>query len=104
MPRLSWAKSCEGRIVDILRYDLVLTSYMMPEQYDVFKGDQQVAYLRLRHGEFYASCPDCCDTIVYKAKPSGFGGRFNDDERDRYLSEAIAAIDAWYAAGKQNEK
>lgn len=77
-------------------YELVRTCYMMPEQYDVLKDGKQVGYLRLRHGEFYASCPDCCDNIVYEAEPNG-DGIFDDDERDHYLAEAIAAVDKWCA-------
>ena len=35
-------------------YRLILTCGACPEQYDVFDGDRQVGYLRLRHGHFRA--------------------------------------------------
>ena len=80
--------------MNINGYELVLTCSACPEQYEVFKEDKQVAYLRLRHGSFYASCPDCCDNIVYEAEPNG-DGEFDDDEREKYLREAITAVDKW---------
>jgi len=74
-------------------YDLFLTCSACPEQYDVFRGAERVGYLRLRCGWFYASVPDVSGKIVYEAEPQG-DGCFEPDERDRYLAEAIAAIDA----------
>lgn len=74
-------------------FDLVQTCGACPEQYDVYKGGNQVGYLRLRHGWFYASVPDCSDNIVYEAEPKG-DGIFETDERTRYLTEAIDAIAA----------
>lgn len=74
-------------------YDLFKTCSACPEQYDVFRGDERVGYLRLRHGYFYASVPDVSGRIVYEAEPQG-DGCFEPDERDPYLAEAIAAIDA----------
>jgi hypothetical protein len=62
-----------------------------PEQYDVFKDGEMVAYLRLRHGHFSASCPDCGGSVVYTAAPDG-DGSFDDDEREFFLSKACEAI------------
>ncbi|MBS7702684.1 hypothetical protein [Chelatococcus asaccharovorans] len=73
-------------------YRLKQTCWACPEQYDVFRGAEQVGYLRLRHGRFDASVPDVDGGIVYEAMPKG-DGRFEDDERDRFLREAVAAID-----------
>jgi hypothetical protein len=78
-------------------YELVQTCGACPEQYDVFKGGVQVGYLRLRHGYFYASVPDCPDNVVYSAEPHG-DGIFETDEREFYLTEAVKAI---AAAGNQ---
>ena len=75
-------------------FELLLTCYAMPEQYDVYKDGKQVAYLRLRHGYFYASCPDVNGDIIYKADLS-MEGRFHDDDREEYLTEAINAVDEW---------
>jgi len=75
---------------------LVMTCGACPEQYDVFLGDSQVqvGYLRLRHGYFYAQCPDVGGEYVYEAEPEG-GGIFEEHERERYLGEARAAIARW---------
>ena len=79
-------------IVDITDYRLEMTCGACPEQYDVFLGDEQVGYLRLRHGYFYASVPDCSDSIVFEAHPKG-DGVFESNERKYYLTKAIEAID-----------
>ena len=57
---------------DIKGLTFKLTCGGFPEQYDVFKGSKQVAYVRLRHGWLYVSDPsmdniwwetdDCEDT------------------------------------------
>lgn len=61
-----------------------------PEQYDVMLDGQEVGYLRLRHGNFTADCP--FGNTVHQATPNG-DGRFEDSEREEYLTKAIAAID-----------
>lgn len=79
-------------------YRLILTCVACPEQYDVFKGARPgpiVGYLRLRHGWFYAAVPDASGETIYEAEPDG-DGSFTDEERDRYLTEAIDAIAAHY--------
>ena len=73
-------------------YELIMTCGACPEQYDVMKDGEVVGYLRLRHGYFYASCPDVRGKTVYEAEPRG-DGIFEDDERQHYLTEAVAAID-----------
>ena len=75
-------------------YNLIETCGACPEQYDVFLNNEQVGYLRLRHGYFYASVPDCCGNVVYKAYPKG-DGIFDADERMFYLKNAIDAIDEY---------
>jgi len=62
-----------------------------PEQYDAFIGDKQVGYLRLRHGYFYVSYPDCNDDIIYDSYTKG-DGMFTEDERDYFLNQAKNAI------------
>jgi hypothetical protein len=80
--------------------ELRLTCGACPEQYEAFIDGEQVGYLRLRHGWFYVSCPDCCDNHVLEADPKG-DGYFHDDEREHYLTMAVKAIKEWKA--KQNE-
>jgi hypothetical protein len=76
--------------IQIGKYKLV-GGGLCPEQYDVFLGEKDVAYLRLRHGVFTAELNDGIE--IYEAYPRGDGG-FHDDERELYLNEAIKAIDA----------
>ena len=77
---------------EINGYNLIMTCYACPEQYDVLKNGKKVGYLRLRGGHFSASAPDCGMGIVYKANPKG-DGVFDDDEREFYLKEAVKAIE-----------
>ena len=77
-------------------YYLQQTCFACPEQYDVYDNkDQQVAYLRLRHGHFSASVPDVGGAVVYEASPEG-DGLFMDHERVKYLTEAILAVQEFY--------
>ena len=80
-------------IIEINGFKLVKTCNSFPEQYDVFNADnKQVAYFRLRGGHFSATVPDVGGEVVYKAEPNG-NGEFDDDERMKYLTEAIQAIE-----------
>lgn len=76
---------------------LVRTCHACPEQYDVFRGGQQIGYLRLRHGAFRADYGECGGPTVYQAAPRGYGC-FDDDERDDFLSEAINALMTYHRA------
>lgn len=80
----------EGNLM-ILGHKLVCTSIACPEQYDVYAGDRQVGYLRLRHGWFRADAPHHGGETVYEASPEG-DGMFEDHEREKYLTEAVTAI------------
>ena len=72
----------------------VETCWACPEQYDAFIGGQKVGYLRLRHGAFTVSAPDCGGEVIHTAAPKG-DGRFDDHERDRHLSGAASALWEW---------
>jgi hypothetical protein len=67
---------------------LKMTCGACPEQYDVFNGDDQVGYMRLRHGYFRA---EYRGTVVYEANPNG-DGCFREDERTYHLNRACLAI------------
>ena len=90
--------------VNIADYRLEQTCGACPEQYNVFLGNEQVGYLRLRHGYFYASVPDCSDNIVYEAYTKG-DGMFLNEERLYHLTKAIEAIDNYRKSegGDDNE-
>lgn len=91
-----WEKAKEEFIkhvdLEINGYELRLSCRACPEQYDVYKDGKEVAYFRLRHGWFYVSTPTCNDHIIYEASPKG-DGIFEEDERMKYLTEAIEAVD-----------
>lgn len=71
--------------------DLVRISSMCPEQYDVYEGNKQVAYLRVRFGHFTVDMPDAGDETVYKTAIKG-DGEFESEERQEQLEKAIRII------------
>ena len=92
------------RGVFIHGYRLERTCYACPEQYDVFDHkDQIVAYFRLRHGTFRVDVPDCGGETIYTANPEG-DGIFKEEERVKYLTEAILAVQAYYLNRKWDEE
>lgn len=67
------------------------TCYACPEQYDVYFGDFQLGYLRLRHGTFTASLYNYDGPTVYHGYPKG-DGIFETDERIFFLTEACDSL------------
>lgn len=64
-----------------------------PEQYDVFLGEQQVAYFRLRHGYFRADMPDSGGKTVYSTSDIVGDGSFDSEmERQRVLNAACRTV------------
>jgi len=86
---IEWCKNFE---IDGLK--LVCTCGACPEQYDVFDGERQVGYLRLRHGHFRADCPDAGGETVYEAETEG-DGVFSEEERRPQMEAAIKKIREW---------
>ena len=71
---------------------LIETSFACPEQYDVLASNGSVVgYLRLRHGRFTAQLDGPRGLLVFEGNPKG-DGRFEDDERDAYIAQALSAI------------
>ena len=70
------------------RVKLVCTCGACPEQYDVYIDGEEIGYMRLRHGWFYA---EYRGETVYEASPNG-DGMFESDERDKYLNQACYFI------------
>lgn len=87
---MSWPET-----VTIDGVELRLTCGACPEQYDAYIGDEQVAYLRLRHGEFDAECPDCGGERVFESSSMQGDGMFEGHEREEYLTLAVQAIKEW---------
>lgn len=71
-----------------MKLRLVQTCEACPEQYDVYLDEEEIGYLRLRHGTFRA---DYRGETVYVGSPRG-DGTFKDDEREEYLNRGCRAI------------
>lgn len=68
---------------------LECTCRACPEQYNAYKDDEYVGYLRLRHGFFYTDDKD--GNTIYEANTIG-DGIFDSEERDLHLNNAKRAI------------
>lgn len=95
-----WHRAMNMQLVQLVllrklykRYGLriELTCAACPEQYEIFKGDKQVAYYRLRHGAFRVDIPDCGGNTIYEAESKG-DGIFDNDERLVYMTKALREL------------
>jgi len=75
---------------------LIETCGACPEQYDAFYGRNKVGYLRLRHGTFYVKCPDVNGDTVYETESCIGDGIFEDEEREKYLTNAKKSISHYF--------
>jgi hypothetical protein len=77
-----------------LRFEL--TCGACPEQYDVYKDENLVGYVRLRWGRLRCDYPDVGGETIYEycfEEDDGFKGCFNsDEERDFHLTEISKAL------------
>ena len=72
---------------------LIMTCAACPEQYDVFIGPEQIGYLRLRWGRFYAAYPNHGGEIVYDIDlGNDLDGCFSPEERKKHLPLAVKAL------------
>jgi hypothetical protein len=62
-----------------------MTCGACPEQYDIFKDGQQVAYSRLRHGCLEVRVPDHSGEVIFYSDQTIGDGCFTDDERGAWL-------------------
>ena len=76
-----------------------LTCGACPEQYDVFRGDEQVAYVRLRFGRLRVDVPDVGGKTIYISDfDEEYKGVFSDEaERVNYLAEISEVIGKHYS-------
>lgn len=74
---------------------IIMTCGACPESYDVYRGNDCVGKLRLRHGYFAASAYKFDevdgDDVVYESFPKG-DGIFESDERDEEINKALREI------------
>lgn len=72
------------------------TCEAFPEQYDVYRGKKQVAYVRLRMGRLTVRVPDVSGKVVYYKnfeKEDPVKGYFdNDEERMEQLIEIVKIL------------
>ena len=89
----SLLEQTESKFIDSIEE----TCSASPEQYECFdKNGHQVAYLRLRWGEFSVCCPEALGTRILVGNPNGQCCFDNDEERVDYLKEAFENIEEYY--------
>jgi hypothetical protein len=79
-----------NRIVNGLRF--VMTCSACPEQYDVFRGEEKVGYVRIRHGTLTVDYPECRGENLICAEVNGDGEFASEEERTNWLFNAAEAI------------
>ena len=69
-----------------------------PQQFDVFnlRDNKLAAYVRIRHGVFTVRCPYCGGEEVLSMNVRG-DGRLDMEEQEMVLTQAVLAIDHYYA-------
>lgn len=82
--------------VQIREYFFELTCIACPEQYDVYIGDLQIAYVRLRGGNLYATHPDVGGRQIYyhHFENDEWKGCFDTlEEREFHLTKIADELD-----------
>lgn len=82
--------------IKIRDYCFQQTCGACPEQYDVIKDGEQVAYVRLRWSRLRVDTPDAGDRTIYMYDfdDDGHKGVFdNEDERIKYLNIIADELD-----------
>jgi hypothetical protein len=87
----------QKNIIHLNWYKLILTCPAFPEQYDVYKNNKYIAYLRLRWGHFRIYIIEnneinWNEISFYSPKCHG---EFLYSERKYYLKMAIQSIDSY---------
>lgn len=88
-----WKHARRGTTM-LLGYTLVEGCGACPEDYDLFLGDERVAYLRLRHGKFRVELPHRPGAYIHVGNPEGDGSFANDEERESFLVWGALLADA----------
>ena len=81
--------------ITIDKYVFHKTCDAFPEQYDVYKGGKQVAYVRLRHGYLRVDVPECSgETIYEKEYPEDEwkGSFYTTEERFNELNNIVKVL------------
>lgn len=93
-------------LTKIKDYNLVQTSIACPQQFSIYKDNEEVAYLRLRHGTFtvnvFYKYRDTSNVFnndywkqIYETKTLG-DGVFEEEEENIELNIAINKIDEYF--------
>lgn len=90
----------KGYKIDKFLFELTCPAF--PEQYDVFKNDEQVGYVRLRHGWLFLDYPDVGqERLLSHHFADNYQGSFdNDEQREAWLKVCTILLD--YKLNQEN--
>lgn len=71
--------------------NLIQTCWACPEQYDVYHGNREVGYIRLRHGGLWCDGPDG-EPLLRCEVPDSDGIFSTREQRDEYLEKCARLI------------
>lgn len=80
----------QNNVITIGKFVFNKTCEAWPEQYDVYRGSKQVAYIRLRMGRLSVSVPDVGGEVIYYKdykNDSAKGYFYTQEERMKYLTK-----------------
>lgn len=101
-PRSVWVDPWRGDVLVVGRLTFEMTCAACPEQYDVWLGErqEQIGYVRARHGVVTAEYPDACERLVYRADLVDSDGDLGDEhERRRHLTAIAALLEDAHSGG-----
>ena len=91
-PRKEYGDPSFSIMVGLVQTDWFLTCMACPEQYDVFIGDKQVGYVRLRGGALRAAYPDVYGEYEFNHHFLGdvWKGEFDDEDERKFHLDLVA--------------
>jgi hypothetical protein len=84
----------------------ICTCIACPEQYNVFKDEKQVGYVRLRHGGLRVDSPDYLGEEIYYTEygDDDYCGEFSDEDRPVWLAKITKIINEHIKADDETSK
>lgn len=90
---------------EIMGYKFEMTCGSCPEQYDVYKNDKQVAYVRFRYGSCTTYTEPLGQIICDYCNFDGWQGNFESERQRNYYLQLIAKqIEKFYQPKKPKRK
>lgn len=104
--KLKWKMLSRLRIIDDSQFKLHIKGFCLrkysgccPEQWEVYKSEELVGFLRLRNGIF-SVYNEATDEKIFSIINCEGGGMFKENERRKYLTIGVRELNNWLNKGK----